>query len=287
MRKVWQILGFVLVLVILTGLGTYAFMPRTQLLSYFAPEISFVRISNLLVKDNQASWQLHLSANAPLLPVQINSLQYTLSLYNKRLAQGNQPVTTQPRNKMQPIILTGNLNYTQALPAIQHQLQDNQPVNAGFKMQCQIPFIGKCSINTQEVLPFSIPVLVAPQITNLATEEIGFQHLQVVFTVQVANPNKFDCYLRHLSVKAQFPEYLAVANNIREDYLIKANQVIPIKIYSAKAITKTNKDILFQVSSTLTYNLQTAMLLEPVNAPVDQINFQATRAGSVTVAQKI
>ena len=287
MKKVWQILIFVLILVTLTSLGIYAFTPRTQLLRYFVPKMSFVKISNLLVQNNQASLQLHLQATSSFLPVYVSKLQYNFKLYNQSISQGNQNLTSQQSNKSQPITLPLRLNYTKALSLFQRQLSDNRSVNAEFKLLCRIPLFGTETITSTEILPFTIPVLVAPTITHLATEEIGFQHLQVMLTLHVTNRNKFDYYLRNLSVNAQFPDYRAVAHNVREDYLIKANQVTPIKILSAKAIAKADKNKLFRSNSPVAYNLQTVMLLEPVNASIDQITFQSTQSGTITAAQKI
>ena len=287
MKKVWQIISFILILVFLTGLGVYVFTPRAQLLHYFAPQINFVRISNLLIKENQASLQLHLQATSPLLPVYINNLRYNFKLYDQSISRGQQTLTTKQNKKTQPITLPLRLNYLQTLPFVQRQLSNNLPVTARFTLLCQIPLLGNETIVLQQTLPFTIPVLVAPEITQVATEEIGFQHLRVILTLQVINENKFDYYLRDMSVKAEFPGYQAVATTIREDYLIKANQVTPIKIFSVKTLTKADKNLIFQANRSLNYRLKTAMVLEPVQVPIDKISFNASSTGSLTVPQEI
>ncbi|QNF35591.1 hypothetical protein HUW51_23845 [Adhaeribacter swui] len=283
MKRFGQFIGIVLILVVVASLGIYAFTPQEKLLRYVAPQIKVVRISNLQIKKEQATMQLHLQATSPWLPVYISKLQYYFKIFDQSVARGSQSFTNAQNGKVQPINLSIRANYPQILPLLQRQLADSTPVNASFNLTCRVPLAGIQTIATQATLPIEIPIIIVPEITSLATEEIGFQHMQVVLTLQVSNPNKYDYYLRNLSVSAQFPGYKAVADNIPANYLIKTNQVTPIKITSAKAIEKLDKNNLFRANNTLAYQLNTTLILEPVGVPIDKINFQATRSGSVTV----
>ncbi len=281
MKRLWPFIGILFLLVSLTGLGIYAFTPRHKLLNYIAPKLQVIKVGNLRVVEDQATFQLHLQVNSPFLPVSIQQLQYHFKLYDQTLCQGNQTIVVKSSGKKQPITLPIQLHYTPALSFIQRQVAEGVPVNADLQLRCQIPLVGSQTISRQEALAFTLPVLPTPEIINLEIEEMGFQHGRLILTLQVSNPNKFDYYLRGLSLNVQFPSYQAQAQNIGQDYLIKANQVTPIKIPSATALRKSDINTLFPANHAINYSLKTEMVLQPVQVAIDRIFFKTSGSGSV------
>jgi len=283
MKRLLQITGILVSLLLIVGVAVYAFTPREKLLTYVVPEINNIRVTDINLNDQKATMKVHFEAASKIVPVFIYRLNYDFRLYGKSITYGQQSLTPKSQTrKIQSITLPVNVNYNQVGELVQQQIAKNDSVEALFQVNCDIPVIGRRAFNVVRKLPIVLPVLSAPKITAIKTEDFGFRHQRLVLTMAVNNPNNFDFYLRDLKVNVQLKAYLASAGSLRRDYLVKAHQAIEIDVPSTTAIERLPADSLTWVSNfSGPYTLKASLVAEPASETVGTIRLNTATSSTI------
>lgn len=274
-------------LLLVVGAAWYALTPREKLLAYVTPDISNSRITDMYIREPNATMRVQFDLTSPLIPVFIDSLTYDFRLYGQSVAHGNQKFKAVGKTgKLQPITLPISLNYTQTYPLIQRQAQEGTPVEAQLRAFGDLPLVGPQSFPLNKNLPIRFPALPAPELTAVETADFGFRHRRLVMTLAIDNPNNFDFYLRDLKMNIQLSDYLASAGSIPKDYLIKAHQVTTIKVPSTSAMEQselTSQNL--SGDSEWSYTMKTSLILEPVSDVVGKIRLDAVKTGTINMSK--
>ncbi len=283
MKRVLQITGILVSLLLIAGVLVYAFTPREKLLTYVIPEINNIRVTDIYLNDQKVTMKVHFEAASKIAPVFIYRLKYDFRLYGKSVTYGQQSLVKESQNgKIQSFTLPVSINYNQAGDLVLEQIANKDSIEARFQINCDIPVIGQRVFQVNKNLPIVIPMLPVPQITAVKTEDFGFRHQRLVLTMAINNPNNFNFYLRDLKVNVQLKAYIASAGSLRKDYLVKAHEAISIDIPSTTAIERLQADSLAWVNNfSGPYTLKASLVAEPVSETVGTIRLNTTTSSTI------
>ncbi|MDQ3290636.1 MAG: hypothetical protein M3Q05_05035 [Bacteroidota bacterium] len=288
MKRVLQITGILVIVILIVGVVVYALTPREKLLTYVVPEINNIRVTDIYLNDQKATMKVHFDATSKIVPVFIYRLSYDFRLYGQSFTYGEQTLKQNSQSgKIQSFSLPVSINYGQVGGLVQQQIENKDSVEARFQINCNVPLAGQRVFNLTRKLPMVLPLLSAPQITAVKTEDFGFRHQRLILTMSINNPNNFDFYLRDLKANVQIKAYLASAGSLRKDYLVKAHQGISIDIPSTSAIERIPADSLTWTSNfSGPYTLKANLVAEPISETLGTIRLNTATSNTVPVSKK-
>ncbi|PSR55831.1 hypothetical protein AHMF7605_21175 [Adhaeribacter arboris] len=283
MKRFLQITGILVGLLFIVGVVVYAFTPREKLLTYVVPEINNIRVTDVYLTNQKATMKVQFDATSKIVPVFIYRLKYDFRLYGQSITFGEQNLKQNSQTgKIQRITLPVSLQFKQTGNLVQQQIARQDSVEARFQVHCNLPLLGRRTFNVTRKLPIVLPVLSAPRITAVKTEDIGFRHQRLILTLAITNPNNFDFYLRDLKVNVQLKTYLAAAGSLPKDLRVKAQQVTSLSLPSATAIERVPADSLNQTSNLSgPYTLKANLVAEPVSEAVGIIRLNTTISDTI------
>jgi LEA14-like dessication related protein len=290
MKKALKVLGAVMGLILLLGLLTVILVPREKLLSYLAPDIGNITVTDATITETTAEMKAQLEVSSKLIPVFVDSLEYDFQLYNQSVAQGRQKFTPDSKSRqVQQLIIPVRVKHNQARELVRRQIAEGEKMRAQVTAWCRFPLIGVRQIDIDQQVAVALPVLPGAEITGLKVNDLGLDNMAMTMTMAIDNPNNFDFYLRQMTYTIQLKDYMTSAGKINKPYLIKARQVTNIELPATADVKRPLKAGFKALTGDRDwpYHMKSKMVLKPRSRVVGKVYMNADKYGVIDVVHKL
>ncbi|GGK56205.1 hypothetical protein ACD591_14685 [Rufibacter glacialis] len=289
MKKAGKIILLVLLVLIVVGGVIIATTPTKKLLSFLAPEIDNIRVTDTRIGEETATMQVLMDVKPSLVSTFVDSVAYQFKLYNTTVAQGQKSFERDAQQQQQTIKFPMTMNHNTTRELVRRQVKEGEKVQAHFEAYADVPFFGRQKFDIDEDLDILIPALPGATVSNLKISDFGLDEMEMVMTMNLDNPNAFDFYIKDMKMTLNFPGKMSSVGGTVKDYLVKARSVTPIHIPAVADVKNPVKTTVKTLTGDQVwpYHMTTTMVLEPKSKVVGTIHLDAVKTGEVNVVQQV
>lgn len=159
MKKIIKILGLLLILLLVVAAVTVVVIPREKLITYVAPEVRYITVTNAVITETTAEMDVQLEVTSKLVPVYIDSLVYDFRLFGQSVARGSKKFSPASKNgKVQQLIIPVTLAQDKARELIRRQAAEGEKIKAHVEAYCLLPVVGLRRIDIDREVDMAIPM---------------------------------------------------------------------------------------------------------------------------------
>jgi LEA14-like dessication related protein len=290
MKKALKLIGILILLVLVLGVIAFLVVPRQKLISYLAPTIENIHVTDTRIDEENATMQVQLGIKSGLVPVFIDSLSYDLRLYDKSVAHGHKSFErNSQKGKSQTLTLPVSMNHNQTRELVRRQVAEDEPVDVNMDVYCDLPLFGRQHFDLNERLDMVIPALPGMEVSGLRIEDVGLDTTKMVMTMRLDNPNEFAFYIKNMKFDLQLSNYMTSVGGTTKDQLIKAHDITEIQVPAVADPKKPLKAAfkLLKGDDKWPYTMKSYMEIEPKSEVVGTVKINSVKTGTVDVGQQI
>jgi LEA14-like dessication related protein len=265
-------------------------VPREKLLSYLAPDIGKITVTDATITETTAKMNAQLDVSAKLIPVFVDSLVYDFGLYNQSVAKGRQKFTPDSKTRrVQKLIIPLTVQHNQARELVRRQIAEDEKMRVRMTAWCRFPLIGMRQMDIDQEVDMALPVLPGAKITGLKVNDLGLDNMDMTMTMAIDNPNNFDFYLRQMTYTIQLKDYMTSAGKINKPYLIKGRQVTNIELPATSDVKRPLKAGFKALTGDRDwpYHMKSKMMLEPRSGVVGKVYMNSDKHGVIDVVHQL
>jgi len=290
MRKGLKITLLLLLVLLVAGGLVFALTPTRKLVSFFAPEIDNVRVTDTRITEETATMNVLADVSPSFLSNFVDSVEYEFQLYDTKIAEGQKSFSqAEAQGEQQTLTIPMTMIHNVTRELVRRQVKEGEKVQARLKAYSTLPLLGPQSFDLDRKMDIVIPALPGAQVSDLKITDFGLDEMEMVMTMELDNPNEFDFTIREMNMTLNFPEKMSSVGGTVKDYLVKARSVTPIQVAATADVKKPLKTTF----KTLTgdhvwpYSMKSYMVIEPKSDVVGTVEMNSVKTGTVNVVSQM
>ncbi|RNI31945.1 hypothetical protein EFA69_05395 [Rufibacter immobilis] len=290
MKKGLKITLLVLLVLLVAGGIFFALTPTRKLISFLAPDIDHLRVTDARINEQTATMNLLAEVKPSLLSGFVDSVEYEFSLYGTPIAKGKKTFSrAEQEGKAQVLKLPMTMNHNVTRELVRRQVREGGKVQAHLEAYSDLPLVGPREFDINQDLDLIIPALPGQELIDVKINDFGLDNMAMTMTLLIDNPNHFDFYVRRYDVKMQLKDHMFTSGKLKKDYLIKAQSKTPIDIVATSDIQKPVKTAFKTIfgDKDWPYRMVTYSVLEPKSDVVGTVAMDNVKTGSINVMQQM
>ncbi|WP_026463731.1 LEA type 2 family protein [Adhaeribacter aquaticus] len=290
MQRTLKVIAILIGILVLVGVAISFLVPQEKLIAAAMPEIDKMKITNATIGEQEATMLVNVGMKSGVIPVFIDSLQYEMRLYDQTVSKGHKKLTEgSKRGKVQTLDLPVTMNHNQTRELVRRQVAEDEPVQVILKAYCDIPVLGKRTLDIDRKVDMVVPALPGMEVKDMKITDFGLDNMGMIMTMAIDNPNEFDFYVRKMDYDLVLKDFIVAHGSLAEEKLIKARSITPIQLTSNSDTKKPVKNAfkLLAGKSDFPYKLTSNMVIEPRSEVVGNINISSVKTGSIDVVEQL
>ena len=271
---------------ILAALAVVIITPK-RLLGYLAPEIGNIRILNTKITGEKATMDLQVDVTYRLIPAFIDSVDYSLQLYQDEVAGGSKRFPDDSRSRQrQQLTIPVAIAYKELADKITKHQGDSTNLLVKVKAFCRFPLLGTHQVDLSESVRVRIPIPPEVRIVDVDVEDFGLKEMELSIQLEIENPNDFGFALRNINYHLQIDEYITSSGDFKEPLQVKANGTSRVEVPVRTELQNQLRAVFASIKGDTDwpYHLKTKLDMKPGgdNGP-ETIGLEMESRGTVNV----
>ncbi|MFC6998745.1 hypothetical protein [Rufibacter roseus] len=290
MKKGLKILLTVLLVILVAGVLVFALTPTRKLVSFFAPEIDNLRVTDVKLDEQNATMQMLAEVKPSLLSGFVDSVAYDFRLYGISIAKGKKTFSkAEQKGQTQVLKLPVTMNHNVTRELVRRQVKEGGKVQAHIDAYTDMPLFGRQKLDIDQDLEMIIPALPGQELVDVKITDFGLDNMEMLMTMVIDNPNHFDFYVRRYDIKMKLKDYVFTSGKLKKDYLIKAQSKTPVQVVATSDVKnpiKTTFKTIFG-DKDWPYHMTMHSVIEPKSEVVGTVEMSGEKTGSVNIKQQL
>ncbi|AKD04120.1 LEA type 2 family protein [Pontibacter korlensis] len=290
MKRALSVVAILVGVFILLAVLSFLLVPREKLISYLAPTIDNMRITDARIEEERATIQVQLDVSSKLVSVFIDSLAYDMQLYGTSVSKGQKGFDKDSKKgRTQTLTIPVSMNHNTTRELVRRQVKEDAPVQAHIKAFADVPLFGRQEFDINEELDMVIPALPGMEVTGIKVQDFGLDSMGMIMTMKIDNPNEFAFDIKDMKMDLQLKDYMTSVGNTQETKFIKAHDVTEIQM-PVLSDTKKPLKAAFDVITGDTewpYTMKSYMVIEPRSEVVGTVEINSTKTGTVDIVKQV
>jgi LEA14-like dessication related protein len=285
MKKALARIGiFILIITIVTG-GCF-FILRTSIINYFIPEVEQIGDINIKVKNDTSYISSKLVVkNGSFLKIEIDTLKYKISLFNKVYLQSEQFIgAVLPKHGKDTLDFSLKIPYLTILKDMKAERKkgDSASYSANISLQFSTLF-GKAEIPINKTAKLKIPEPPELEVVEIKWKKIRRKSIYANAKIKIINNSPVTLSIKDMSYSMEILKQGDLKGSYDKSINIKPNELtyvdLPIMI-SVDNIGKTIFDMMINRDN-YNYTLNLNAILESTDPITQSFRINITQTGKV------